>query len=95
MHVPRFWGSRVWRQCRRFLDREAWRDELQRVLGARGSKSTDIVATGQSMAWKIAVAAELRRRVAAPDRWIANALKVDRPASMRAQVHRCSLHVSP
>ncbi len=32
---------------------------------------------------------------AAPYRWSANTLKVDRPGSMRAQVHRRSLHVSP
>ena len=32
---------------------------------------------------------------AAPYRRSANTLKVDRPGSMRAQVHRRSLHVSP
>jgi hypothetical protein len=65
------------------------------VLGERGFSSTDLVANGQSIAWKIAVAAELRNRVAAPYRWIANALKIDRPASMRSQIHRRSLRVSP
>jgi hypothetical protein len=45
--------------------------------------------------WPRAVAAELRNRVAAPYRWIANALKIDRPASMRSQIHRRSLRVSP
>jgi hypothetical protein len=65
------------------------------VLDERGFSSVESVASGKSMAWKIAVTAELRRRVAAPYRWIANTLKVDRPASMPAQVHRRSLHVSP
>jgi hypothetical protein len=65
------------------------------VLAERGFSSTDLVANGQSMAWKIAVAAELWHRVGAPYGWIANALKIDRPANMRSQVHRCSLRVSP
>ena len=85
----------VEREQLRELNEARWREELQRVLAERGFSSTDLVANGQSMAWKIAVAAELRHRVAAPYGWIANALKIDRPANMRSQVHRCSLRVSP
>ena len=94
-HAARSLAPGVDREQLRELNEACWREELQRVLGEHRFSSTDPVANGQPMAWKIAVAAELRRRVAAPYRWIANALKIDRPASMRAQVNRCSLRVSP
>ena len=94
-HAARTLAAGFEREQLRELNEARWREELQRVLDERGFSSTDLVANGQSMAWKIAVAAELRHRVAAPYRWIANALKIDRPASMRSQVHRCSLRVSP
>lgn len=94
-HAARALAPGCEREQLRELNETLWREELQRVLGERGLSSTDFVANAQPMVWKIAVAAELRRRVAAPYRWIANALKIDRPASMRSQVHRCSLRVSP
>ena len=71
-----------------------WRDELLRLLGERGDFADALELHAQPALWKIEVAAELRRRVDAPYRWIAEVLNIARPASLRMQVHRRSLHVS-
>lgn len=94
-HAARTLAPGFEREQLRELNDTRWREELQRLLGERGISSTDFVANTQPIVWKIALAAELRHRVATPYRWIAEILKIDRPASLRSQVHRRSLHVSP
>ncbi|MEI6466965.1 MAG: hypothetical protein WCQ89_19720 [Verrucomicrobiota bacterium] len=47
------------------------------------------------MSVKIAIAARLRSQVAAPYTWIAQRLKIPSVASLRMQVYRELLHVSP
>ncbi len=97
MSAPRFRGSRVWRRCQRFSDlqytgalyplinRGNYRCGVCEAVGAAQAFVAALVETCDRQGWRIH---------AAPYRWVANALKVDRPASMRAQVHRRSLHVS-
>ncbi|MBI4625375.1 MAG: hypothetical protein HY736_19420 [Verrucomicrobia bacterium] len=71
-----------------------WRGELDRMLHERGLSLTESVKKAPPTGWKIEVAAELRRRVGAPYQWMAEILKINRPASLRMQVHRCLLQVS-
>lgn len=78
----------------REIGQARWQEELNRVIVEWSFSPPDDVSEVGSPAWKVAVAAELRRRVAAPYRWIADALSIDRPASLRMQVHRRLLRVS-
>ncbi|HEX2852620.1 MAG TPA: transposase [Opitutaceae bacterium] len=71
-----------------------WRDELQRMLGERGESTEAAHLHAKPAPWKIEMAAELRLRVDAPYRWIAEVLSIARPASLRMQIHRRALHVS-
>lgn len=71
-----------------------WQEELDRLIVEWSLSPPKDIADVGSAARKVELAAELRRRVAAPYQWIANALKIDRPASLRMQVHRRLLHVS-
>lgn len=71
-----------------------WHEELNRVIAEWSFSPPKGISDVGSAAWKVEVAAELRRRVAAPYQWIAVALKIERPASLRMQVHRRLLRVS-
>jgi REP element-mobilizing transposase RayT len=72
-----------------------WRDALHRLLRERGDSIAEADLHAEPLSRKIEVAAQLRQQVGAPYRWIADALQVDRPASLRMQVRRHTLHVSP
>ena len=80
----------------REIKESRWRAELERALSARGLSLTEDLkdASADTAQWKIEVALQLRREVAAPYRWMAEALKIRNPASLRMQVHRLALHVS-
>jgi REP element-mobilizing transposase RayT len=74
--------------------REArWRAELQCVLHDHGHAAPETDLHAQSPGWKLQIAARLRARVDAPYRWIAEVLKIPRPASLRTQIRRLALHV--
>ena len=65
-----------------------WHDELNRVLQERAKSSDDIAADPKGARWKIESAAQLRRNVAAPYRWIASALNMGSPLATRVNVCR-------
>lgn len=65
-----------------------WRDELHRVLKVRGKTDREIADDPKGARWKIEVAAHLRCTVAAPHRWIANALNMGSPLAVRVNVCR-------
>ena len=65
-----------------------WQDELSRVLQERAKSSDDVAADPKGARWKIEIAAHLRRNVAAPYRWIAQALNMGSPLATRVNVCR-------
>ena len=72
-----------------------WQNELEQLLGASETAPDAIVPSGRLTARKLELAVELRRRTGAPYRWIAAALNVAQPESLRMQIHRQLLQVSP
>ena len=80
----------------REIKESRWRAALERAVSMRGLSLTEILkdASADTAPWKIEVAVQLRREVAAPYAWIADALKIRNSASLRMQVHRLTLHVS-
>lgn len=82
------------REQLRELKESRWRDALNRALLARGHSIENLDARTQPLEWKLQIAAELRRQVDAPYRWMAQALNIEHASSLRMQVHRRALHVS-
>lgn len=72
-----------------------YRRELERLLLTRGINIDALATNTVPTERKIELAAELRQHTAAPYRWIADALNVAQPESLRMQVHRHLLQVSP
>ena len=56
---------------------------LDRVLHETGKSVDDLQREAQGAAWKIAAAARLRSEVGAPYPWIATALNMGSPSSVR------------
>ena len=76
--------------------REAqWSRALAEVCAGMGLSLPELEAGARPMSVKIAIAARLRSQVAAPYTWIAQRLKIPSVASLRMQVYRELLHVSP
>jgi len=48
-----------------------WRDELERLLSAQRRTPADLVAASKSADWKLALAAVLKSRTTATNRWLA------------------------
>jgi REP element-mobilizing transposase RayT len=72
-----------------------WRTELERLLVLNGASAAALLEDASVAPWKLDLAAELRRRTGAPYRWIAENLHITQLGSLRMQVHRRSLQVSP
>jgi REP element-mobilizing transposase RayT len=70
-----------------------WRGELHHVLRDCGQTVAEVEFHAQPREWKIQIAAQLRGRVDAPYRWIADILQIHQPASLRTQIRRLALHV--
>jgi hypothetical protein len=68
------------------INRGDYRCDVFETVGAAQAFVAMLVETCDRHDWRIH---------AAPYRWMANTLKIDRPASMRVQAPRPSLHVSP
>jgi putative transposase len=67
-----------------------WRAVLEGGLLARRKLAADIVTDPKGARWKIELAIDLRKRVGAPHRWIADQLNMGTPASVRVNVARLS-----
>jgi REP element-mobilizing transposase RayT len=65
-----------------------WRDVLDREMSGRAKTEQDVASDSKGARWKIAVAALLRREVAAPYRWIASTLNMGSPLAVRVNVCR-------
>lgn len=79
----------------REIKEERWWTELRRLLRTRADSIAEGDLGSQPLKWKVEIAAHLRRQTGAPYRWIADALRIDRPSSLRTQVRRCSPLDSP
>ncbi len=80
----------------RDIKEERYRRVLEHLLLTSGVKLDALATDSARFERKIEIAAELRRRTAAPYRWIADALNIAQPGSLRMQVHRrLLLQVSP
>jgi putative transposase len=53
-----------------------WHDELGRLLGGQGRTHEDLAAAGKSVEWKVALAAALKTRTTATNRWLALNLRM-------------------
>ena len=67
-----------------------WRETLARVLALAGKNSDDIAAEAKSASWKIRGARALREQGNAPYAWIAEALNMGSPASVRVYLNNGS-----
>ena len=72
-----------------------WQKSLEQMLIASGMSPDALVPSPRITSSKLELAAKLRRHTGAPYRWIAAALNVGRAESLRMQVHRHLLQVSP
>ena len=80
---------------KRALREAQWSRALAEVCAGMGLSLPELEAGARPMSVKIAIAARLRSQVAAPYTWIAQRLKIPSVASLRMQVYRELLHVSP
>lgn len=53
-----------------------WRDELARLLRGQGLTSGDLTVAGKSAEWKVALAATLKSRTTATNRWLTTNLNL-------------------
>ena len=53
---------------------EIWREELSKLLRRRRRGGTELATSRKSAEWKVALAAELKARTTATNRWLAEAL---------------------
>jgi len=65
-----------------------WSDLLGGILEDLGKDQRDIAADSKGASWKVAAAVRLRRHAGVPHRWIAHALNMGTPSSVRAYVCR-------
>ncbi len=68
------------------LKQAGWITALEQALACHSLTPKDIVPTPGVPRWKVEVAAKIRKTSGAPYRWIADQLRLDRPASLRAAV---------
>ena len=69
--------------------REAhWIDELSQLLANVNKTDKDAEKALKSARWKVEVAFQLRRRSAAPVKWIAKALSMGSPNAVRGYLHK-------
>jgi hypothetical protein len=55
---------------------EVWQEELSRLLGRLRRKATDVGQEPKSAPWKVAIAAAMKARTTATNRWLAEALNM-------------------
>ncbi len=67
---------------------ECWRTALERALSEANRDPRDALSTFQTAAWKVQLAARLRREAAAPYPWIARVLNIENVATLRNAVWR-------
>lgn len=72
----------------RELNEAVYQQLLDTLLQSAGKTDADLTAAPKGAPWKIAVARELRARVNAPHAWIARALHMGRPGSVRVYLAR-------
>ena len=65
-----------------------WERALQTALHETGKSAREVETSAKGADWKVAIAAKLRRSVAAPYRWIAEALHMGHPGSVRGHISR-------
>ena len=58
----------------RVAQEAVWQDELERLLSKLGRPAGDLVKAGKSVDWKLALAAGLKARTTATNRWLGTAL---------------------
>jgi len=68
------------------LKQARWVAALEQALAHYDLAATDIVPTVRVPLWKVEIAAMVRRNSGAPYRWIAENLRLNQPASLRAAV---------
>lgn len=72
----------------RELNEAVYQQLLDTLLQSAGKTAADLTAAPKGAPWKIAAARELRARVNAPHAWIARALHMGRPSSVRVYLAR-------
>jgi REP element-mobilizing transposase RayT len=60
----------------RLAQEAVWQDELERLLRKLGRPSGDLVKEGKSVDWKLALAAVLKSRTTATNRWLGTNLRL-------------------
>ena len=58
----------------RFTQEALWQEALTEQLGKLGRTTAELAATGKSAEWKLALAAALKARTTATNRWLGAAL---------------------
>lgn len=76
------------REEREQLQDLEWRHALHEALRASGRNASELALAPAAAPWKIAVAAQLREQVAPPYAWLARALCLGLPATLRSRVWR-------
>ena len=79
----------------RELNEARWREALAVALRENGKSRADLEREPPRAPWKIEIATRLRRESAVPYRWIAQAMNIGDPATLRVYVRRKLLRVSP
>lgn len=72
----------------RELNEAAYQQLLDTLLQSAGKTAADLTAAPKGAPWKIAAARELRAKVNAPHAWIARALHMGQPSSVRVYLAR-------
>ncbi len=72
----------------RELRESAWSLCLEEELAALGKTKTDLNCRPRKQAWKLDLAQRIRDKSAAPYRWLAEALDIGRPESLRSYLCR-------
>lgn len=79
----------------RELDEARWREALNEALARNGKSHPDLEKAARHAPWKVQIATQLRCNLAVPYRWIAQAMNLGEPATLRVYVRRHLLRVSP
>lgn len=65
-----------------------WQERLRELMLMRNLKDGDLEQTGRAARWKIELADQMQQEMGVPVVWLAGALKVGRPASLRTMLWR-------
>jgi hypothetical protein len=82
------WDQNLASAEEREIKESRWGDEFERAMREAGKSESDIAADPPGSHWKIELAERLRRRVAAPYRWISEKLKMGSPLAVCVNVCR-------